>query len=144
MPFNLSAQMDQRFNGEDCHARGLLSLVPSLFLDSSVNPDHMLKWEKDLQGFKKSFRNFTFFVWNSHLPLYSSIGLPPSFFTSKRFSVLFIVGCTLPISSADAERSFSLMTNQRVLDCPHFYAGTIHSRSDGTRISMAHVTRCQW
>ena len=50
---NISAQMDQRFNGEDCHARGLLSLVPSIFLDSSVNPDEyindMLKWEKDLQ-----------------------------------------------------------------------------------------------
>ena len=28
--------------------------------------------------------------------------------------------------------------------CPHFYAGAIHSRLDGTRkISMAHVTRCQ-
>ena len=39
------------FNGEDRHA---LSLVPSLFLDSSVNPDeyinNMLKWEKDLQS----------------------------------------------------------------------------------------------
>ena len=50
---NLSAQMDHRSNGEDCHARGLLSLVPSLFLDSSVNPDEyindMLKWKKDLQ-----------------------------------------------------------------------------------------------
>ena len=36
------------FNGEDRHARGPLSLVPSLFLDSSVNPDEcindMLKW----------------------------------------------------------------------------------------------------
>ena len=50
---NLSAQMDQRFNGEDRHVRGLLSLVPSLFLDSSVNPgdytNDMLKLEKDLQ-----------------------------------------------------------------------------------------------
>ena len=50
---NISAQMDQRFNEEDRYARGLLSLVPSLFLDSSVNPDEyindMLKWEKDLQ-----------------------------------------------------------------------------------------------
>ena len=40
------------FNGEDRHARGLLSLVPSLFLYSSVNPDEyindMLKWEYDL------------------------------------------------------------------------------------------------
>ena len=47
---NLSAQMDQKFNGEDRHARGLLSLVPSLFLDFSVNPDEfindMVKWEK--------------------------------------------------------------------------------------------------
>ena len=38
------------FNGEDRHA---LSLVPSLFLDSSVNPDEyindMLKCVKDLQ-----------------------------------------------------------------------------------------------
>ena len=45
--------MDQRFNGEDRHARGPLSLVPSIFLDSAVNPDEymndMLKWEKDLQ-----------------------------------------------------------------------------------------------
>ena len=50
---NISAQMDQRFNGEDRHAHGLLSLVPSLCLDSSVNPDEyindMLNWEKDLQ-----------------------------------------------------------------------------------------------
>ena len=44
IPFldNLSAQMDQRFNGEDRHARGLLSLVPSLFRDSSVNPDEYI------------------------------------------------------------------------------------------------------
>ena len=50
---NLSAQMEQRFNGEDRHARCLLSLVPSIFLDSAANPDEyindMLKWEKDLQ-----------------------------------------------------------------------------------------------
>ena len=39
---NLSAQMDQRFNGEDRHARGFLSLVPSIFLDSSVNPDEYI------------------------------------------------------------------------------------------------------
>ena len=39
LPDNISAQMDQKFNGEDRHARGLLSLVPFLFLNSSVNPD---------------------------------------------------------------------------------------------------------
>ena len=55
IPFldNLLAQMDQRFNKEDRHACGILSLVPSMFLDFDVNPDDyikdMLKWEKDLQ-----------------------------------------------------------------------------------------------
>ena len=29
-------------NGQDRHARGPLSLVPSLFLDSSVNPDEYI------------------------------------------------------------------------------------------------------
>ena len=41
------------FKGEDRHARGPLSLVPFLFLDSSVNLDEyindMLKWQRDLQ-----------------------------------------------------------------------------------------------
>ena len=38
------------FNGEDHHARGPLSLVPSLLLDSSDEYiNDMLKWEKDLQ-----------------------------------------------------------------------------------------------
>ena len=45
--------MDQRFNGVDRHVRGLLSLVPFVFVDSAANPDEyindMLKWEKDLQ-----------------------------------------------------------------------------------------------
>ena len=45
--------MDQRFNAEDRHVHGLLSLVPSLFLDSSVKPDEyindMLKLAKYLQ-----------------------------------------------------------------------------------------------
>ena len=36
------------FNGEDRHARGPLSLVPSLSLDSSDEYiNDMLKWERD-------------------------------------------------------------------------------------------------
>ena len=49
---NLSVQMDQRFNGEDRHARGLLSLVPSIFLDSTVNPDEYIN--ECLNGIKTS------------------------------------------------------------------------------------------
>ena len=38
------------FNGEDRHARGPLSLVPSLSLDSSDEYiNDMLKWQRDLQ-----------------------------------------------------------------------------------------------
>ena len=38
------------FNGEDRHARGPLSLVPSLSLDSSDEYiNDMLKWERDRQ-----------------------------------------------------------------------------------------------
>ncbi|KAL5516510.1 hypothetical protein EMCRGX_G001862 [Ephydatia muelleri] len=124
---NLSAQMDQRFNGEDRHARSLLSLVPSIFLESSVNPDEyikdMLKWEKHLQ-YPKSLGSEVR-RWNglwmnikvsgnskqkSEIPktILEALGaIDRDSFPNIHF--LLVVGCTLPISSAEAERSFSLM-----------------------------------
>ena len=121
---NLSVQMDQRFNGEDRHARGLLSLVPSIFLDSTVNPDEyindMLKWDKDLQypkslgseirRWKGLWMNIKVSGKKSEIPktLLEALGAcDRDSFPNIHF--LLVVGCTLPISSAEAERSFSLM-----------------------------------
>ena len=121
--------MDQRFNGEDRHVRGLLSLVLSLFLDSSVIRDEyindMLKWEKDLQYPKSLGSEVRRWkgLWinikvsgnskqKSEIPktLLEALGAcDRDSFLHIHF--LLVASCTLPkcISCAEAERSFSLM-----------------------------------
>ena len=126
IPFldNLSAQMDQRFNKEDRHACGIFSLVPSMFLDFDVNPDDyikdMLKWEKDLQypkslgsevrRWKGLWMNVKVGRNKSEIPktlLEALAACDKDSFPNIHF--LLVTGCTLPISSAEAERSFFLM-----------------------------------
>ena len=51
---NLSAQIYQRLNGEDGHARVLLSLVPLLFRDPSVHVNRMNTSMVCLNGTKTS------------------------------------------------------------------------------------------
>ena len=85
------------FNGED---HDVPSLVPSLFLDSSVNPDEyindMLKWEKDLQCPKS--------LGSEVRRCLDALGAcDRDSFLNIHF--LLVVGCTLLISSAEAERS---------------------------------------
>ena len=113
------------FNGEDCHARGPLSLVPSLFLDSSVNPDEyindMLKWESKTSYTPNPLEVRWKGLWmninlsgnskqKSEIPktLLEALGAcDMDSFPSIHF--LLVVGCTFPTSSAEVEQSFSLM-----------------------------------
>ena len=53
-------ELNERFSGEQCHAQGLLCLVPSVWLSTTMNPldyiDDLMKWQGDLP-FPKSLPN---------------------------------------------------------------------------------------
>ena len=115
--------MEERFRGETHHTH-LFSLVPSILITTSMHPDNifenLLKWKIDLPfptSLPSEVRRWE--------------GLPklngnkeqtiPNIFSKHQVPVipnihhLLLIGCTLPISSAEAERSFSLM--KRIKTC---------------------------
>ena len=89
--------------------------MPSLFLNSSVNLDEyindMLKWEKDLQYIIMNINVSGNSKQKSEIPktLLQALGACDRDSFPNIHFLLLVVGCTLPISSAEVERSFSLM-----------------------------------
>ena len=122
---SLIIQMQDRFSGEDCHTRHLLYLVPSTIVNNSQELSEaakgMLFWENDLP-FPKSLGNELRrwqTMWQSaekELPnnLLLALGACDED-TFPNIHRLLLIACTLPISSAEAERSFSLM--KRIKTC---------------------------
>ena len=122
---SLISQMEDRFSVEDRHARHLLYLVPSIIVQNTMELSEatkgMLFWENDLP-FPKSLGNELRrwqTMWQStekDLPnnLLLALGAcdEDAFPNIHR---LLLIACTLPISSAEAERSFSLM--KRIKTC---------------------------
>ena len=128
---SLLSQMVERFSDEGRHASNLLCLVPSILLNSGMKPvdklEGMLHWEKDLP-FPKSLRNELIrwqCLWerrNGESQLTevckSDISIPDNLLLSlgacdadsfPNVHCLLVIACTLPITSAEAERSFSLL-----------------------------------
>lgn len=122
---SLIIQMQDRFSDEDRHARHLLYLVPSIIVNNTQELSEaakgMLFWENDLP-FPKSLGNELRrwqTMWQSaekELPnnLLLALGACDED-TFPNIHRLLLIACTLPISSAEAERSFSLM--KRIKTC---------------------------
>lgn len=120
---SLMGQMKDRFSGDRRHAHGLLHLVPSVIKSTSatesIESDHVLEsfmsWESDLpfpRSLGSELRRWNA-LWHEladNLPdnLLLALGAcdKDSF---PNIHCLLIIACTLPISSAEAERSFSLL-----------------------------------
>ena len=119
--------MQDRFSDEDRHSRHLLYLVPSIIvkntLELSEATEGMLFWENDLP-FPKSLGNelrrwqTTWQSAEKELPSPSNLLLALGACDEDAFPNihrLLLIACTLPISTAEAERSFSLM--KRIKTC---------------------------
>jgi len=122
---SLIIQMQDRFSDEDRHARHLLYLVPSIIVNDTLElseaTEGMLFWENDLP-FPKSLGNELRrwqSMWQSaEKELTSNLLLALGACDVDAFPNIHrlrLIACTLPISSAEAERSFSLM--KRIKTC---------------------------
>ena len=122
---SLIIQMQDRFSDENRHARHLLYLVPSIIVNNTQELSEaakgMLFWENDLP-FPKSLGNELRrwqTMWQSaEKELPNNLLLALGAFDEDTFPNihrLLLIACTLPISSAEAERSFSLM--KRIKTC---------------------------
>ncbi len=123
---SLLGQMKERFSEDQRHAQGLLRLLPSVIISENEPVDRMLEslqfYEGDLP-FPRSLGN-ELRRWNAlwhkkGTENVSGSGLVPSNLlltlgacdrdSFPNIHRLLIIACTLPISSAEAERSFSLV-----------------------------------
>ena len=122
---SLIIQMQDRFTDVDRHARHLLYLVPSIIVNNTLElseaTEGMLFWEIDLP-FPKSLGNELRrwqTMWQSaekELPSNLLLALGAcDVDVFPNIHRLLLIACTLPISSAEAERSFSLM--KRIKTC---------------------------
>ena len=130
---SLTAQMEDRFLRDGRHVGALLNLVPSIFLTSRVElgtlREGVMFWEKDLP-FPKSLENELRrweTLWKRRKDRESvqeemvrqrEARIPDNLLLSlgncdvhsfPNIHRLLLIACTLPITSAEAERSFSLM-----------------------------------
>lgn len=131
---SLYSQMKERFSAERSHAQRLLFLVPSIVSSDSSTAsaedamEALLYWEKDLP-FPRSLRNELRrwqVIWknsksqshqaerqrecNSPIPDTFLLALASCDIDSfPNIHQLLVIACTLPITSAEAERSFSLL-----------------------------------
>ena len=117
---SLIIQMQDRFSDEDRHARHLLYLVPSIIINNTLElseaTEGILFWDNDLP-FPKSLGNELLrwqIMWQS-VNLLLALGTCDEDAFPNIHRLLFIT-CTQPISSAEAERSFSLMKRIKTCD----------------------------
>ena len=116
---SLIIQIQDRFSDEDRHARHSLYLVPCIIVNNTLElseaTEGLLFWENDLP-FPKSLGN-ELQRWQTMCQS-AEKELPSNFLLAlgardddafPNIHCLLLIACTLPISSAEAERSFSLM-----------------------------------
>ena len=111
--------MQHRFSDEDRHARHLLYLAPSIIVNNTLElseaTEGMLLWENDLPFLKSLGNELRRWqtMWQSvEKELPSNLLLERAACDADAFPNihrLLLIACTLPISSTEAERSFSLM-----------------------------------
>ena len=116
------SQLEDRFHGDGRHASVLLCLIPSLILSSEVpvsdHLDDFLHWEEDLPystSLASELRRWQS-LWQQENQDLTSI--PSNLLLAlgscdvdafPNIHRLLVIACTLPITSAEAERSFSLV-----------------------------------
>ena len=106
---SLIIQMQDRFSDEDRHARHLPYLVHSLIVNNT------LFWENDLpfpKSLENELRRWQIMWQSAEKELPSNLLLALGACDEDAFPNihhLLLIACTLPISSAEAKRSFSLM-----------------------------------
>ena len=118
---SLITQLNERFNGENRrHTQSFLSLVPSVMLsvDTEFSDQDFMFWKeelptpKSLAGELRRWKR----LWSNDDP--QSQPVPSNFVQAlascdaesyRNIYNLLIIGCTLPITSAEAERTFSLL-----------------------------------
>ena len=120
---SLLTQLNERFTGENSHTQALLCLIPLLILSSTVQLtdkiDDFLYWDADLPCSKslpsELYRWQT--LW-SHDGASATVNTPDNLLLAlascdidsfPNIHHLLLIGCTLPITSAEAERTFSLL-----------------------------------
>lgn len=118
---SLITQLKERFDGENKrHTQALLSLVPSvmLSLDTEFSDQDFMFWKEDLPTHKSLAGELRRWkrLWSNDNPLTQPV---PSNLVQALASCdaesfrnihhLLLIGCTLPVTSAEAERTFSLL-----------------------------------
>ena len=121
---SLLTQLNERFTGENSHQAALLCLIPSLIASSESNVqlseelDNLMYWSADLpcpMSLSSELRRWQT-LWSDES---SSTSSTPNNLLLALGSCdvdsfpnvhrLLLIGCTLPITSAEAERTFSLL-----------------------------------
>ena len=129
----LCGQMEERFKADETnHTHCLFNLVPSILVATPMYPDNildnLLKWAIDLpfpKSLPSELRRWEG-LWRAKMLLNKDKEqtIPNNLVQAlsacdidsfPNFHRLLLIGCTLPISSAEAERSFSLM--KRIKTC---------------------------
>ena len=129
----LCGQMEERFKADETnHTHCLFNLVPSILVATPMYPDNildnLLKWEIDLpfpKSLPSELRRWEG-LWRAKMLLNKDKEqtIPNNLVQAlsacdidsfPNVHRLLLIGCTLPISSAEAERSFSLM--KRIKTC---------------------------
>ena len=126
----LCGQMEERFKADETnHTHCLFNLVPSILVATPMYPDNiLLKWEIDLpfpKSLPSELRRWEG-LWRAKMLLNKDKEqmIPNNLVQAlsacdidsfPNVHHLLLIGCTLPISSAEAECSFSLM--KRIKTC---------------------------
>ena len=117
---SLITQLKERFCGESGHTQALLSLIPSVIISCSVelsqHLDKFMFWDAGLPSSKSLPRELQRWqsLWNSDKTAEAPQNLLQALASCDADSFpnihqLLLIGCTLPITSAEAERAFSLL-----------------------------------
>ena len=125
---SLLTQLNDRFTGENSHQAALLCLIPSLIIASSSEQlseklDSLMYWKADLpypMSLSSEVRRWQT-LWShdeARASSTSSTKIPDNLLLAlgscdvdsfPNIHRLLLIGCTLPITSAEAERTFSLL-----------------------------------
>ena len=116
----LIVQLKDRFHGDSRHTQSLLSLIPSVLISSKVQHLHhldgLLFWDADLpcpKSLSSELRR-----WHTLWTDVEDSDTPQNFIQAlascdsdsfPNIYQLLLIGCTLPVTSAEAERTFSLL-----------------------------------
>ena len=120
----LISQLKDRFSNN--HTRALLSLIPSVFLELHehhiISEESFSMWQKELPTPRSLYGELERWMrlWRNEKPDDVHLNFIESLRACDMESFpsihqLLVIGCTLPITSAEAERTFSLLRRIKVL-----------------------------